>query len=109
MAGLHSKDDGRLDKGLAAILTVSHQPINSGRKLQFKPGLLRRLTHADWPGNVRQPQNEIKRLTAFASGAVIGKEDLSDEMPPARASGRRYRLRAVPFRSRRLWKIWSAK
>ena len=57
----------------------------SGRHLQFMPGVLRRLTEADWPGNVRQLQNEIKRLTAFARGSLIGEEeDLAEEMPPVR-------------------------
>jgi Nif-specific regulatory protein len=56
----------------------------SGRKLQLSPGVLRRLTAADWPGNVRQLQNEIKRLAACASGSVIDEEDLSEGMPPSR-------------------------
>jgi DNA-binding NtrC family response regulator len=63
--------------------------------------LLRRLARADWPGNIRQLQNEIKRLTAFASGSVIGEDDLSEEMPPARerapvpAAGRAVALKAA--------------
>jgi Nif-specific regulatory protein len=61
----------------------------SGRNLQLSPGVLRRLTEADWPGNVRQLQNEIKRLAACASGWVIGEEDLSEGMPPARERARR--------------------
>ncbi len=56
----------------------------SGRQLHLSPGVLRRLTAADWPGNVRQLQNEIKRLAVCASGSTIGEEDLSEGMPPAR-------------------------
>jgi DNA-binding NtrC family response regulator len=35
---------------------------------------------ARWPGNVRQLQNETKRLAVCASGPVIGEEEPSDEV-----------------------------
>jgi Nif-specific regulatory protein len=49
---------------------------DSGRQVEFSPGVLRRLTMAEWPGNVRQLQNEIKRLVACARGRVITEDDL---------------------------------
>jgi DNA-binding NtrC family response regulator len=52
----------------------------SGRRLELSPSLLRRMMAARWPGNVRQLQNEMKRLAACASGPVIGEEELSDEV-----------------------------
>jgi Nif-specific regulatory protein len=44
---------------------------DSGRSLEFSPGVLRRL-------NVRQLQNEIKRLVACAQRRVIAEDDLSE-------------------------------
>jgi DNA-binding NtrC family response regulator len=38
------------------------------------------LTAASWPGNVRQMQNEVKRLVICAAGAVISVNDLREEM-----------------------------
>jgi Nif-specific regulatory protein len=52
----------------------------SGRQLEFSPGLLRRMTAAQWPGNVRQLQNEVKRLAACAGGRVIGEDELAEEI-----------------------------
>ena len=51
----------------------------SGKQLELSPGLVRRLTAADWPGNVRQLQNEIKRLAACARNSVISEEEFSEE------------------------------
>jgi DNA-binding NtrC family response regulator len=52
----------------------------SGRQLELSAGLLRRMMAARWPGNVRQLQNEIKRLAACANGPLIGEEELSEEV-----------------------------
>ena len=48
----------------------------SGWELEFSPGLLRRMMAAQWPGNVRQLQNEVKRLAACAIHPVIGEDEL---------------------------------
>jgi DNA-binding NtrC family response regulator len=44
--------------------------------MEFAPDVLRKLTHAPWPGNVRQLRNEVTRLAACARGSVIEEEDL---------------------------------
>jgi Nif-specific regulatory protein len=62
---------------------------DSGKRLDFSPGVLRRLSEADWPGNVRQLQNEIKRLVACGRKPVITEEDLSDVGQAASPPGAR--------------------
>jgi len=59
----------------------------SGKQLELSPALERRLMTADWPGNVRQLQNEIKRLAACAKNHVIGEEDFAEESEPAEERG----------------------
>jgi Nif-specific regulatory protein len=55
----------------------------SGRQLEFSSGLLRRIMSAQWPGNVRQLQNEIRRLAACATGRVISEDELAEEIAEA--------------------------
>ncbi len=56
----------------------------SGRTpLQFSMEVLRRLTTAPWPGNVRQLRNEVIRMAACARGNTIFEEDLLEGLPPA--------------------------
>ena len=43
----------------------------------FKPAAVERLTAFDWPGNVRQLQNEIQRAVLLCEGAEIDASDLS--------------------------------
>lgn len=50
--------------------------------LRFSPEVLRSLTTRDWRGNVRQLRNEVMRLAACSSGAVI-TDDLWEGISPA--------------------------
>jgi Nif-specific regulatory protein len=59
----------------------SHELSREG--LEFSPGLVRRLREQPWPGNVRQLQNEIKRLIACARHNVITEDDLMEGLPDA--------------------------
>jgi DNA-binding NtrC family response regulator len=43
----------------------------------FKPAAIERLTAFDWPGNVRQLQNEIQRAVLLCEGNEIDASDLS--------------------------------
>ncbi len=52
---------------------------------QFAPAVLRRLSAAPWPGNVRQLRNEVIRMAACARGSVISEEDLLEGLPGAAA------------------------
>jgi Nif-specific regulatory protein len=49
--------------------------------MEFCPEVLRKLTTAAWPGNVRQLRNEVTRLAACARGHRIEEEDLSEGVP----------------------------
>ncbi|MBK9166077.1 MAG: sigma 54-interacting transcriptional regulator [Bryobacterales bacterium] len=53
---------------------------NKGR-MQFSPGLMRRLMDNPWPGNVRQLQNEVRRLVVCARRPVITEDDLFEGLP----------------------------
>ena len=58
---------------------------DSGKQVEFAPEVLRRMMRADWPGNVRQLQNEIKRMVACARKRVITEEDLIEGVPESGA------------------------
>jgi len=45
------------------------------RPMRFSAEVMRRLLHADWPGNVRQLRNEVMRLAACTPGEVIVEDD----------------------------------
>jgi Nif-specific regulatory protein len=50
--------------------------------MELSQAVIRRLSAASWPGNVRQLRNEVMRLAACASGPVIGEQDLPLPLPP---------------------------
>jgi Nif-specific regulatory protein len=56
--------------------------------MELAPPLLRRLSTASWPGNVRQLRNEVIRLAACAHSTVITEDDLLEGLPPASAPPR---------------------
>jgi Nif-specific regulatory protein len=63
---------------------------NARSDMEFSPAIVRRLTAAQWPGNVRQLRNEVMRLAACARQSLITEEDLFDDLPeptpPAKAA-----------------------
>ncbi len=62
---------------------------DSGKQIELSHGVLRRMMEREWPGNVRQLQNEIKRLVACARKRVITEEDLGEGIPEARDQERK--------------------
>jgi len=50
------------------------------RQVEFTPEAMARLTHYDWPGNVRQLQNIVQRLAALCVSGVVGESDLPPEV-----------------------------
>src|SRR5205823_3012051 len=50
----------------------------------FTPAASEKLKRHDWPGNVRQLQNEIQRAVLMTEGQVVDATDLSitDNIPP---------------------------
>jgi len=49
---------------------------------QFTAGAMERLLAAPWPGNVRQLQNEVRRLVVCAKGPQITEDDLEESLAP---------------------------
>ena len=43
----------------------------------FTPGAIERLTTCEWPGNVRQLQNEVQRAVLLSEGETVDASDLS--------------------------------
>jgi len=43
----------------------------------FSPGAIERLTGFEWPGNVRQLQNEVQRAVLLCEGDEVDSTDLS--------------------------------
>ena len=66
-------------------LLVSHfverysQEMEKG-VLDIGPDVLEILTRYQWPGNIRQLQNAIKRALAMCQGKVLGVDDLPNEI-----------------------------
>jgi DNA-binding NtrC family response regulator len=58
---------------------TNHEP------LEFSSGVLRKLSVAGWPGNVRQLRNEVMRLAACARGKTITEDDLFEGVPLTQA------------------------
>jgi transcriptional regulator with PAS, ATPase and Fis domain len=51
----------------------------SGRPLRLSAAAEAAIRGARWPGNVRQLQNEMQRLSALCEGSEVGVADLSNE------------------------------
>jgi len=49
--------------------------------MEFSAAVLRNLSGAPWPGNIRQLRNEVMRLAACARQAAITEEDLWEGIP----------------------------
>jgi len=66
-------------------LLMRHFLVQAAAELGCEPKLLlpsaaERLTHLDWPGNVRQLENTARWLTVMASSKEIHPEDLPPEL-----------------------------
>lgn len=62
--------------------------VQIGREIRgFSPEAMHALTHYDWPGNVRQLENEVARAVVLSQNETIGINDLSPKFaPPASAT-----------------------
>jgi len=52
--------------------------------MEFSSGVMRNLTGAAWPGNIRQLRNEVMRLAACARQHAITEDDFFEGIPAAR-------------------------
>jgi Nif-specific regulatory protein len=65
---------------LATYFLQRYGHETGGRSRGFSQAALKSLTAYDWPGNVRQLENEVKRAMVLSSGELIEPDDLSDEV-----------------------------
>jgi DNA-binding NtrC family response regulator len=70
------------------FLTLAAQELRVGEK-SLSADALAALQGYDWPGNVRQLENEMRRAAVLSRGVTIEKGDLSDQIhsSPAPATG----------------------
>ena len=65
-------------------------------RVAFSPAAISALSSHDWPGNVREVQNRIRRALAIFSGPTITPEDLGlDACPPDSAGEKLLTLQAA--------------
>jgi transcriptional regulator with GAF, ATPase, and Fis domain len=58
-----------------------HANSHDGQLPQPSSGILELLTNYDWPGNIRELENEVKRLVAIKDGeAVVAADILTDKL-----------------------------
>jgi DNA-binding NtrC family response regulator len=77
--------DIREEIGLLANHFLKEYGAETGRPdMEFSPEVLRRLTVAPWPGNIRQLRNEVMRLAAISRQNLITEEDLWEGVPTPR-------------------------
>jgi DNA-binding NtrC family response regulator len=77
--------DIREEIGLLANHFLREYCAETGRPaLEFSPEVMRRLTMAPWPGNIRQLRNEVMRLSAVSRQNPITEEDLWEGVPTPR-------------------------
>src|SRR5262249_38336097 len=69
---------------------LAREAGRAGRQLALEPPALRRLEQHHWPGNIRELENAIVRLSVLANGPVITAadvEELAFGVRPAGAGG----------------------
>ena len=65
-------------------MLVAHFLKQSGTKLRFDASALRALCQHNWPGNIREMENRLKKAIVLTDGNFIGPDDLglsADELP----------------------------
>ena len=84
------------DVELLATRFVAGHAASTGRPFSLEPAALARLASEKWPGNVRQLQNFVERLTVLSDGPVLTLADVEREL---RRSGTPTPLVASPSTS----------
>ena len=66
--------------GLAKSFLKRHAKAFGKEEKILTEGAMRRLLDYPWPGNAREVENEMKRLTASIRKTVIGEQDLAESI-----------------------------
>ena len=68
---------------LATLFLRRYAGEQNKREIRISGEAMQQLIERDWPGNIRQLSNEIRRLVAFAKdGTVITPHDLARSTAP---------------------------
>ena len=79
--GRASLRKGRKDSPLLADHFLKEAAARYGRPgIRFGKEIVTRLQDYSWPGNVRQLQNVVERMTVLANGETLTMEDLPEEI-----------------------------
>ncbi|MFQ6003133.1 MAG: sigma 54-interacting transcriptional regulator, partial [Candidatus Zixiibacteriota bacterium] len=57
----------------------TYSPEGKSRFSKLSPAIMELLTNYDWPGNIRELENEVKRLVAIKGGEAIVASDILSE------------------------------
>ena len=68
-------------------LLVNHFLKQEGRVLRIEPEAIQAMERYEWPGNVREIGNAMRRACALLSGDVLRLEDLPPRLIPQEAPG----------------------
>jgi Nif-specific regulatory protein len=59
----------------------THSPEGESKFSKLSPAIMELFTNYDWPGNIRELENEVKRLVAIKGGeAVVASDILSEKL-----------------------------
>ncbi|HEX4074082.1 MAG TPA: sigma-54 dependent transcriptional regulator [Candidatus Acidoferrales bacterium] len=66
---------------LAKFFLLKYTPKSAPRQVSISPELLERLEAHDWPGNIRELENVIRRALALSAGPVLGPDAMEETKP----------------------------
>jgi DNA-binding NtrC family response regulator len=77
----------RADIALLADRFVDEAAAEAGRQVRLSEAAVQALERHDWPGNIRELQNCLRRAVALSERAVLAPDDLALAAPAAEARG----------------------
>ncbi len=71
--------DGDLQKFVDHFIRLANTELNK-KVSEFSPEVMDLFKKYDWPGNLRELKNVVRRAVLVAQGSIAGKETLPEEM-----------------------------